>query len=822
MAKAMSTARTTPADGQLTRMGVSLGSPAYMAPEQGAGDPDTDHRADLYALGAMAYELLAGQPPFGDRPAHAQLVAHLSERPVPIADRRADVPEPLARLVMWCLEKDPADRPQQASEVLEALADASSVERLRRTGQHGARPPAGTAAGAAAGPRRRRGAYAAVGALVVAASVGGYWYSTRTTAGTAPGPDASLVAVMPFAVRDASLNVWREGMVDILSRSLDGAGTLRTVPPSTSIAQSPERGDVATATALGRSLGAGLVVFGELSPSGKDSVQLRAALVDVARGAVRQDVNVRGEASRVDALADSLALRMLPSMGSGGANVMASTLSSMGTASLPALKAYLQGQQYYRRGLTDSSRLAYEAAVAADSLFSLGWRGVASIYIRTGRESAPEAHAALGRAIRLRRGGSPRDSMLLRGDSLRLALVRRAPAANDALADVPGVHALLATLRDATGRYPSDAELWLELGDAGYHFGGLAGVADSVVLRDFERAIALDSMVLVPYVHAYGLALRTGRLREASRHARRLARLGPANAAPYYVLQATLLDSAPVVTREARALLDTLPARYVAFALQEVRLAPEATALALAMAAHVSSRLSRDPSAADSGDLGRAVPLARAHRGKVVGGAPPLTFGDRAQLTVAGLLPAERVLVEARALLARQPADLLPAMALFAGARDTISLKALVPAFDRLDAAARAQETTRPAVSGVIARAYLALARADSTAALRGLLALPMSACGGIPCAPLTTSRLLVRAGRDADAARVLDRALPSALAQLSAPLLMQERAAVAERLGDTATARLWYARILAQWGQGDQPTQAALDAARSGAARVR
>jgi serine/threonine protein kinase len=89
IAKAMGTARATSAhDGQLTRMGTSIGSPAYMAPEQGAGDPAADHRADLYALGAMAYELLTGQPPFGDRAAHAQLVAHLSEAPVPVTARR--------------------------------------------------------------------------------------------------------------------------------------------------------------------------------------------------------------------------------------------------------------------------------------------------------------------------------------------------------------------------------------------------------------------------------------------------------------------------------------------------------------------------------------------------------------------------------------------------------------------------------------------------------------------------------------------------------------------------------------------------------------
>jgi serine/threonine-protein kinase len=168
IAKAMGAARAADArDGLLTRMGTSIGSPAYMAPEQGAGDPATDHRADLYALGAMAYELLTGQPPFGDRAPHAQLVAHLSEPPVPVAIRRPDVPAPLAELVMRCLAKDPADRPQHAADLLEPLADAASIARLGASGQfatptapgasdaRGAGPGAGPAGPAPPRPARR-------------------------------------------------------------------------------------------------------------------------------------------------------------------------------------------------------------------------------------------------------------------------------------------------------------------------------------------------------------------------------------------------------------------------------------------------------------------------------------------------------------------------------------------------------------------------------------------------------------------------------------------------------------------------------------------
>jgi serine/threonine-protein kinase len=105
----------------LTTLGVALGTPAYMSPEQAAADPTVDRRADLYAFGCMAYELLSGQPPFAGRPAPALLAAQVSEVPESIVRRRPNTPAPLAALVMQCLEKRPADRPQTAGDILRAL-----------------------------------------------------------------------------------------------------------------------------------------------------------------------------------------------------------------------------------------------------------------------------------------------------------------------------------------------------------------------------------------------------------------------------------------------------------------------------------------------------------------------------------------------------------------------------------------------------------------------------------------------------------------------------------------------------------------------------
>ena len=100
----------------LTAAGTSLGTPAYIAPEQAAGDA-VDHRADLYALGVVAYEMLAGRPPFEGRTAQQLLAAHATQPPEPIMRRRSAVPPALGALVMQLLEKNPADRPQSAEDV---------------------------------------------------------------------------------------------------------------------------------------------------------------------------------------------------------------------------------------------------------------------------------------------------------------------------------------------------------------------------------------------------------------------------------------------------------------------------------------------------------------------------------------------------------------------------------------------------------------------------------------------------------------------------------------------------------------------------------
>jgi len=119
VAKAVSA--STGGASSLTSLGVALGTPAYMAPEQAVADPNVDHRADIYALGAMAYEMVCGRPPFGGPNPQAVLAMHVTEVPEPATKHRTTVPESLNAVIMRCLEKKAADRWQQADELIPHL-----------------------------------------------------------------------------------------------------------------------------------------------------------------------------------------------------------------------------------------------------------------------------------------------------------------------------------------------------------------------------------------------------------------------------------------------------------------------------------------------------------------------------------------------------------------------------------------------------------------------------------------------------------------------------------------------------------------------------
>lgn len=176
-----------------TAVGVAVGTPAYMAPEQVAGDPSGDHRIDLYALGLLAYELLTGAAPFGGASPHQTMAAHLTRQPTPPDAMRANLPPGLSTLVMRCLQKDPDHRYPDAAALIADLRRISAGEGRRIAPVPGAAPTDK--------PVRRPGSLALGTLLVALAIVGGYALAglLRDEAPAAPAPDSATVAAPPAA-----------------------------------------------------------------------------------------------------------------------------------------------------------------------------------------------------------------------------------------------------------------------------------------------------------------------------------------------------------------------------------------------------------------------------------------------------------------------------------------------------------------------------------------------------------------------------------------------------------------------------------------------
>lgn len=199
VAKAVS-ASTDVAATRLTSAGVALGTPAYMAPEQASGDPQIDHRADIYALGVVTYEMLAGRPPFWGRVTTAVLAAHVVEAPEPIDRLRPAVPPMLANLVMQCLAKRAADRPQSAMQLIHVLDTISTPTGGSLATTVVMAPPG------APSSRRRRWVAVAAGLAGLIAVVGGaiLWQRERTSRSPFPVPPLAVEAGSTAPAHDST------------------------------------------------------------------------------------------------------------------------------------------------------------------------------------------------------------------------------------------------------------------------------------------------------------------------------------------------------------------------------------------------------------------------------------------------------------------------------------------------------------------------------------------------------------------------------------------------------------------------------------------
>jgi eukaryotic-like serine/threonine-protein kinase len=783
----------------VTATGLALGTPTYMAPEQAAADPHTDQRADIYALGVLGYEMLAGRPPFLGASPQAIVAAQLTETPTPLAQLRPSVPPPLATVIMRCLEKRPADRPQSAAELLRGLEALISEGEVATTQ---IRPtPDGSR------PRRRTRVVLAVG-VGLAVGAAGYLMAPRPREGRALDPN--LIAVAPFDAHDPRLSLWREGLVDLLSRSLDGAGPLRSVPPTAVIRRWRGRADRPSAVALGQRTRAGLLVFGSLIGTGPDSVRLTVTVLDVAQQRPIAELELRDAGDRMDRLTDSLTVRLLRELGRTR-RIEVFRTASLGSTSLPALKAFLQGEQWFRRAAWDSALAYYEHAIALDSMFPLALRRAGQVLGWTRSALDPLSQRLTMRAGALNHGLALRDSLLVTAESLHGTLYATVP-----LVDWSVIRRAHAIAEELTSRYPEDVESWYMLGEARYHFGSPVGSSPRQALEAFDRAIAHDSSFAPAYIHPVELTLWLEGPEAAGRYASKYLALGPTGvSASGMQLIGKILQTPRARPSEIPRLLRDATPGALDDAWLAVRHSVDSGEAAVAVARALAANPAEEAEAVTSEARERRVGIALLYRGHVREAATIL-FQDP------GIIPP--FLVEA-ALLSAKPPDsaaivfhrwlssgrvlaAVPALPWWTAQGDSASIRQFVR---KSGSTSRSMglgvERDIAAYAHAAALAYLDLVRRDTAGAVRRLESLPDSLCPLCYFERLTLAQLLSARHEDEKAARLLDRWLTE-LTTPSQVLWTLERARVAERLGDRAKASRDYQYVTDAWRHAEPQLQ--------------
>jgi len=497
---------------------VVVGTPAYMSPEQALHHDAVDARSDVYSLGCVLYEMLAGRPPFTGSRQEVLEPRLTGVRPAPVARLRPDVPPAIEQVVMRALEPRAADRFPTAGAFRDALLRA-------------AEPPRGVAR------RLAQELLALVVAVLVVVAVA---LLLRRPSGPMTANhevpnalDSDLVAVAPFQSigRVPALADWEYGIPVVLWQNLDGAGALRAVPPSTYPASWRPRADAGAADTLAVRTHARFIVYGTLAPAGGDTTRLTAAVYDAA---TRQNLDVveitaRDMDSHMAQVTDSLTKAVLDIL--SHVRVLGATRrASLGsTVSYPALKAFVRGERFYRLAMYDSALEAYTRAVRFDSTFALAYSHAGRVlgWLRESDDSLATAYAL--RAGALNHGLGPHDSLLVLADSLFAAL-EGSPGPADATWWA-SARRIFATLDEAVHRYADDPLAWYELGDARMHFGGPLGARPDGVLDALDRSIALDSAFSPAYVHPVELALEAGDEARARRYVDAYLHLEPVDKA---------------------------------------------------------------------------------------------------------------------------------------------------------------------------------------------------------------------------------------------------------------------------------------------------
>ncbi len=361
VAKAISSARTGPVrSSELTGVGISLGTPAYMSPEQAAAEQDIDGRSDLYALGMIAYEMLAGRRPFSAATAQGLVVAHLTETPPHLSQVNPDLPPPLVNLVMSCLEKDREKRPPSAQALVDALESPQTVT--------------GAAPSLTLRPARRR-ALIAIG-LLAAAAAAGVWLSI----GSGGTEEAPSLAVLPFVVigGDTSDAYLADGIAEELTGSLAGIPGLQVAARTSAFSY---RNSATPAGEIGQALGVANLLEGSLRRDG-DRLRVSVQLVEVATGLTRWSERYQRQMSDVFEVQDEIVAAITGALSDQLVAAPAEGAART-TTDLAAYDAYLRGRHlFHRRGAANLVAAAelFREAVRRDPQYAEAWSGLADVY----------------------------------------------------------------------------------------------------------------------------------------------------------------------------------------------------------------------------------------------------------------------------------------------------------------------------------------------------------------------------------------------------------------------------------------------------------
>jgi eukaryotic-like serine/threonine-protein kinase len=399
-------------DEAITNTGFAVGTPAYMSPEQSVGQRDIDGRTDVYSLGVVLYEMLAGEPPFGGPTAQAIAAKRMTGEIPSLRRLRPSVPESLERVVLTALAPIPADRFATSGQFAQALAPGVAG----MTSSPTITTPASSAETRVAPAHRRRPVPAwltfVLGLLVTATMGMLIWQRSRRTA---EEPGTKMLAVLPFKNMGATGDQYfADGLTEEITSRLAGISDLGVVSRTST---DPYKGSSKSIRQIGQELGVGYILEGsvrwEKSPGGNSRVRVTPQLIRVADDRHLWTDRYDAELADVFQVQSSIAERVTIAMNLALDPREKRTLNERPTGNTEAYDFYLRGIEYANRGYgredIHNSIEMFRRAIALDSNFAQAWAKLSEersseywFFYDRSEAALAEAKAAAERALRLR------------------------------------------------------------------------------------------------------------------------------------------------------------------------------------------------------------------------------------------------------------------------------------------------------------------------------------------------------------------------------------------------------------------------------------